>query len=74
MTTSERAVASAVAWKRLYPEGAPNITRMKKDDERKSKNGLTFEDFASQSFKVGKSYAKQALARAFYLVRNPYQF
>jgi hypothetical protein len=66
MTTSERAVASAVAWKRLFPEGAPNITRMKKDDERKCKNALSFETFASQSFKVGERYAKQALAIANY--------
>ena len=66
LTTSERAVASAAAWKRLFPEGAPNITRMKKDDERKCKNALTFEIFASQSFKVGERYAKQALAIANY--------
>ena len=66
LTTSERAVASAVAWKRLFPEGAPNPTRMKKDDERKAKNCLSFEDFAKQSFKVNHLYAKQALAIANY--------
>jgi len=65
LTTSERAVASAVAWKRLYPEGAPG-KGARNDIQPKSKNGLTFEDFASQSFKVGKSYAKQALAIANY--------
>jgi hypothetical protein len=65
LTTSERAVASAVAWKRLYPQGAPG-KGARNDIQPKSKNGLTFEDFASQSFKVGKSYAKQALAIANY--------
>jgi hypothetical protein len=64
MTTSERAVASAVAWKRLFPQGAPEGAAAHRN---KSKGGLvTFEDFASQSFKVGKSYAKQALAIANY--------
>ena len=64
LTTSERAVASAVAWKRLFPEGAPEGAAAHRN---KSKGGLvTFEDFASQSFKVGKSYAKQALAIANY--------
>jgi hypothetical protein len=60
LTTSERAVASAVAWKRLFPEGQQNTGRSE------SKNGLSFETFANQSFKVGKSYAKQALAIANY--------
>jgi len=64
LTTSERAVASAVAWKRLFPEGAPEGAAAHRN---KSKGGLvTFEIFASQSFKVGKSYAKQALAIANY--------
>ena len=55
-------MAAAAAWKRLFPEGAPNPTRMKKDDERKCKNALSFEDFAKASFKCGERYAKQALA------------
>lgn len=60
MTTSERAVASAVAWKRLFPEGQQNTGRSK------AKNCLSFEDFAKQSFKVNHLYAKQALAIANY--------
>lgn len=60
MTTSERAVASAVAWKKLFPEGQQNTGRSK------SKNCLSFEDFAKQSFKVNHLYAKQALAIANY--------
>lgn len=60
LTTSERAVASAVAWKRLFPgETRGGNTRAKVQN-------CTFEDFASQSFKVGERYAKQALAIANY--------
>lgn len=51
----------------MFPEGAPNPTRMKNGDERKCKNALSLEDFASQSFKVGERYAKQALAIADFL-------
>lgn len=65
MTTSERAVASAVAWKRLFPEGAPG-KGARNDLEPKSKIGLMFEDFASSNFKIGKTFAKQALAIANY--------
>jgi len=60
LTTSERAVASAVAWKRLFPEetrGGNTKAKVQK---------CTFETFASQSFKVGERYAKQALAIANY--------
>jgi hypothetical protein len=64
MTTSERAVASAVAWKRLFPEGAPEGAAAHRN---KAKNcQVKFEDFAKQSFKVNHLYAKQALAIANY--------
>jgi hypothetical protein len=60
LTTSERAVASAVAWKRLFPEetrGGNTKAKVQK---------CTFETFAIHSFKVGERYAKQALAIANY--------
>ena len=60
MTTSERAVASAVAWKRLYPE------ETRGGDAKAKGKKLPFEDFAKQSFKVNHLYAKQALAIANY--------
>jgi hypothetical protein len=63
LTTSERAVASAVAWKRLFPEQGHGGDR--KSNKNQSPK-MDFEIFASQSFKVGKSYAKQALAIANY--------
>jgi len=63
LTTSERAVASAVAWKRLFPEQGHGGDR--KSNKNQSPK-MDFETFASQSFKVGKSYAKQALAIANY--------
>ena len=66
LTTSERAVASAVAWKRLFPNGKADQNVGGRGKKTESENGLSFEDFASQSFKVGKSYAKQALAIANY--------
>jgi hypothetical protein len=64
MTTSLRACLAAEAWKKLFPEGnAPGQGR-KKEGQIKSKIGLNFEEFAYSSFKVGKTYAKQALAIA----------
>ena len=66
LTTSERAVASAVAWKRLFPEGKVDQNKGGRAKKTDPKDGVSFEDFAKQSFKVGKSYAKQALAIANY--------
>lgn len=63
MTTSERAVASAVAWKRLFPEQGHGGDR--KSNKNQSQK-IAFEDFAKQSFKVNHLYAKQALAIANY--------
>ncbi len=63
LTTSERAVASAVAWKRLWPEQGHGGDR--KSNKNQSAK-MHFETFASQSFKVGERYAKQALAIANY--------
>ena len=60
LTTSERAVASAVAWKRLFPE------ETRGGDAKAKGKKLPFEDFAKQSFKVNHLYAKQALAIANY--------
>jgi hypothetical protein len=60
LTTSERAVASAVAWKRLFPEETRGGNTKAKGKK------LPFEDFAKQSFKVNHLYAKQALAIANY--------
>lgn len=60
MTTSERAVASAVAWKRLFPE------ETRGGNTRAKVQNWTFEDFASSNFKIGKTFAKQALAIANY--------
>ena len=57
-------MASAVAWNRLFPEGAPEGAAAHRN---KAKNCLVkFEDFAKQSFKVNHLYAKQALAIANY--------
>jgi hypothetical protein len=56
MTTSLRACLAAEAWKRLHPEetrGGNTKAKVQK---------WTFEEFARASFKVGKTYAKQALA------------
>ncbi len=61
MTTSERAVASAVAWKRLFPE-AENVGRPKKG----GRNLPTFYEFAEANFKVKEWHSKQALAIANY--------
>jgi len=61
MTSSLRACLAAEAWKMLYPDGAPKSGRPTKG-ESKSKNCLTFDDFAKDSFKVNHLYAKQALA------------
>ena len=63
MTTSERAVASAVAWKRLFPEQGHGGDR--KSNKNQSPK-MDFEDFARISFKIGKTFAKQALAIANY--------
>jgi hypothetical protein len=60
LTTSERAVASAVAWKRMFPE------ETRGGDVKAKGKKLPFEDFAKQSFKVNHLYAKQALAIANY--------
>jgi hypothetical protein len=62
MTSSLRACLAAESWKRLYPDGKPNVTRVKKGDERKAISCLSFEDFAKDKFKVNHLYAKQALA------------
>lgn len=57
MTTSLRACLAAEAWKKLFPG------EMRGGDRTKSKSPkVDFCDFAHQTFKVGKSYAKQALA------------
>lgn len=59
LTTSDRAVAAAQGWKRLFPEetrGGNTKAKVQK---------CTFESFAAQ-FKVGERYAKQALAIANY--------
>jgi len=66
LTTSERAVASAVAWKRLFPEGKVDQNKGGRGKKTDPKDGVSFEDFAKQSFKVGKTYATQALAIANY--------
>jgi hypothetical protein len=58
---THRACLAAESWKRLYPDGAPNSGQFGKRDG-KSKNILTFETFAKNSFKVSEAYAKQALA------------
>lgn len=60
MTTSERAVASAVAWKRLFPEE----TRGGNTKAKPRNQG--FESFAKDNFKIGKDYAGRALAIANY--------
>lgn len=56
LTTSERAVASAVAWKRLFPE------ETRGGDVKAKGKKLPFEDFAKDNFKIGKDYAGRALA------------
>jgi hypothetical protein len=61
MTSSLRARLAAESWKRLWPDGKPNSGQFGKRDG-KSKNILTFEDFAQSSFKVSPAYAKMALA------------
>jgi hypothetical protein len=58
MTTSLRACLAAEAWKKLFPD--ENRGAHKKDGARSPK--VDFSTFAHQTFKVGKSYAKQALA------------
>ena len=63
LTTSERAVASAVAWKRLFPEQGHG------GDRKSNKNQtpkIGFESFAKDNFKIGKDYAGRALAIANY--------
>lgn len=60
LTTSERAVASAVAWKRLFPEE----TRGGNTKAKPRNQG--FESFAKDNFKIGKDYAGRALAIANY--------
>ena len=62
MTTSLRACLAAEGWKRLHPNGKADQNVGGRGKKTESKNGLSFEDFAHSSFKVGKTYAKQALA------------
>jgi hypothetical protein len=64
MTTSLRACLAAEAWKKLFPEGAPNAGKFGSHGKSKTGPTLDFETFAHQTFKVGKTYAKQALAIA----------
>ena len=59
-TKTDRACQAAEMWKRLYPGETRGGDR--KSENQKSKNGLLFEQFAQAKFKVGKTYAKQALA------------
>lgn len=62
-TASARAYKAAIAWKRLYPNGAPNTGQFSNSDG-KFKNELaaqTFPDFA-KGYKVSASYAKMALS------------
>ena len=58
MTTSLRACLAAEAWKKLFPD--ENRGAHKKEGAKSPK--VDFSTFAHQTFKVGKSYAKQALA------------
>ena len=59
-------MASAVAWKRLFPNGKADQNVGGRGKKTEAKNCLSFEDFAKQSFKVNHLYAKQALAIANY--------
>jgi hypothetical protein len=59
MTTSLRACLAAEAWKKLFPDQKHGGNRKTKSDQSAK---MHFETFASQSFKVGERYAKQALA------------
>ena len=61
MTSSLRACLAAESWKRLWPDGKEG-KGARNDLKPKSKNILTFEEFAQSSFKVSPAYAKQALA------------
>ncbi len=62
MPTSLRACLAAVAWKRLYPEGAPKAGRPKKGEESSQKSLVAFATFAAYNFKNNSQYAGQALA------------
>jgi len=58
-----RAVQAARAWKRLYPEGAPNAGQFGKRGKSETRlAATTFEDFALEQFKGKKDSAKKALA------------
>ena len=60
ISKQQMACATTVGWKRLYPDGAPKSGRPSVN-KSKSKNRLTFEDFAKADG-VSKTFAKQALA------------
>ena len=66
LTTSERAVASAVAWKRLFPEGKADQNVGGRGKKTDPENRVSFETFAKDNFKIGKDYAGRALAIANY--------
>ena len=66
MTTSERAVASAVAWKRLFPEGKVDQNVGGRGKKTDPENRVSFDSFAKDNFKIGKDYAGRALAIANY--------
>jgi len=61
MTTSLRACLAAEAWKKLYPNQRHGGDRKGNKDQSPK---VGFETFAHQTFKVGKTYAQQALAIA----------
>jgi hypothetical protein len=59
MTTSLRACLAAEAWKKLFPNQRHGGNRKGNKDQSPK---VGFETFAHQTFKVGKTYAQQALA------------
>lgn len=63
LTTAERAVAAAQAWKRLYEDGKLTVNKGGRGKLR-SEDDLGFVSFAKTNFKAGRDTAKQALAIA----------
>ena len=59
MTTPLRACLAAEAWKKLFPNQRHGGDRKGNKDQGPK---VDFETFTHQTFKVGKTYAKQALA------------
>ena len=61
MTTSLRACLAAEAWQKLK-DTMPETRGQFKDESKNTNFGVfTFEQFAKERFKVGKTYARQAL-------------